>query len=98
MGLHSSVGTAINRYRRGHEFESRCNPENFWGVNLQLLKIAMTAAKITLLLRVCFFCFHLDSQPPSSLLSYAREKCSWFKTRQSGLTTCWLRLGPVLGK
>ena len=31
--LHSSVGGALQRYRRGHGFESRWSPENIFGLN-----------------------------------------------------------------
>ena len=30
MGFHSSVGGALQRYRRGHGFESRWSPENIF--------------------------------------------------------------------
>ena len=31
MGLHCSVGRALQRQRKGHGFESRCSPEIFFG-------------------------------------------------------------------
>ena len=55
MGLHSSAGRALQRYRRGHGFESRWSPENlFFGLFSQLLKLRFTA--------MVTYSFHLYSR------------------------------------
>ena len=39
MWLHSSVGRASHRYRRGHRFESHWSPDFFQASSFQLLKL-----------------------------------------------------------
>ena len=62
MGLHSSAGRALQRERRGHEFEFRWNParKTFFRAIWQLLELRFTAMVI--------YSFHLYSR--SSLIIF----------------------------